>query len=72
MELEVIELDGNKYYVLTELTGKDNTYLYLSNVEDEEDVFLRKTDKNDPDLVIPLESDEELVEATNLLAEFLN
>lgn len=72
MELEIIEIDDKEYYVLTELQGKEENYLYLSNVNDDEDVFLRKSDKTNPDIVIPLESDEELTEATTLLQEFLN
>jgi len=71
MELEIIEIDNQEYYVLKELQGKTNNYLYLSNVNDENDVFLRKTDINDQDIVVPLESDEELQEATNLLKEFI-
>lgn len=72
LELEVVTIDNKEYYILTELQGKTETYLYLSNVKDEEDVFLRKTDKKDPDTIIPLESDEELEEATKLLKNFLN
>ena len=72
MELEIIEIDDKEYYVLTELPGKEENYLYLSNVNDDEDVFLRKSDKTNPDIVIPLESDEELKEAATLLQEFLN
>lgn len=71
MELEIIEIDNQEYYVLTELKGKTENYLYLSNVNDDEDVFLRKSDKNNPDIVIPLASDEELQEATTLLKEFI-
>lgn len=71
MELEIIEIDNQEYYILTELKGKTENYLYLSNVNDEDDVFLRKTDKNNPDTVIPLESDEELEEATELLKNFI-
>lgn len=71
MELEIIEIDNQEYYVLTELQGQTEKYLYLSNVNDEDDVFLRKADKNNSDIVIPLESDEELIEATTLLKEFI-
>ena len=56
MELEIIEIDNQEYYVLTELQGQTEKYLYLSNVNDEDDVFLRKADKNNSDIVIPLES----------------
>ena len=71
MELEIIEIDNQEYYVLTELQGQTEKYLYLSNVNDEDDAFLRKADKNNSDIVIPLESDEELIEATTLLKEFI-
>lgn len=71
MELEIIEIDNKEYYVLTELKGKSETYLYLSNKEDEEDTFLRKVDKNEPNTIIPLESEEEFEEATELLQEFI-
>lgn len=57
-EVEVIAIDNKRYAVIKEITHNDNTFLYLSNLEDEEDTLIRKVDKNQKDLVIPIEEQE--------------
>ena len=70
-DLEVITIDDKDYAVIKEVSHESNTYLYLSNILDEEDTLIRKIDKNDKDLVIPLESDQEFEIACNLLLKFI-
>ena len=84
----VVLLGGEYYRYKVELTGLEHGKEYWYEIgdgvvydspvsfrvgeNDDEDVFLRKSDKTNPDIVIPLESDEELKEAATLLQEFLN
>ena len=63
-DLELIEINDTNYVVLKEVKHKDTSYLYLSNVNDEEDMMIRKTKGEE---VIPLESEEEFEIACNLL-----
>lgn len=66
-ELEVITIDEKDYLVIKEVTYKDDVYLYLSNKEDDEDNLIRKVDKNNKKIVIPLENDKEFELACSLL-----
>lgn len=66
-DLEVVTIDDNQYLVLKEVKHDDISYLYLSNINDEEDTLIRKTDKKDKDMILPLESEQEFEIACNLL-----
>ncbi|MBQ3297838.1 MAG: hypothetical protein IJG97_03435 [Bacilli bacterium] len=63
-DLELVEINNNSYVVLKEVKHKDTSYLYLSNINDEEDIMIRKTEG---DMIIPLASEEEFEIACNLL-----
>lgn len=66
-DLEVVTIDENQYLVLKEVKHDDISYLYLSNINDEEDTLIRKTDKKDKDMILPLENEQEFEIACNLL-----
>lgn len=66
-ELDVVNIDNKNYLVINKVTSNDNTFLYLSNIEDEDDTLIRKIDKNDSSQAIPLENDKEFEIACNLL-----
>ena len=63
-EFEVVEINEMSYIILKEVTYKEISYLYLSNVNDEEDTLIRKAEG---DMIIPLTSEEEFEIACNLL-----
>ena len=65
-EVEVIEINDTNYVVLKEVKHDNTSYLYLTNINDEEDIMIRKTKDDD---VIPLESEEEFEIACNLLVK---
>ena len=65
-ELEVIEINNASYVVLKEIAHNDTSFLYLSNINDEEDTMIRKTDG---DMLVPLASEEEFEIACNLLVK---
>ena len=62
-DLEVVEIDDKSYLILKEAIKDNKTYLYLSNINDEEDTLIRKLENND---VLPLENDKEFELACNL------
>ena len=62
-DLEVIDIDDKSYLILKEVTKDKKTFLYLSNINDEEDTLIRKLEK---DVILPLESDKEFELACNL------
>lgn len=66
-ELEIITLGNIDYYILSEVKNNGTTYIYLANVLDRDDTLIRKSSKDDEDLFIPLESEEEFELACLLL-----
>lgn len=65
-ELDVVTINEQDYVVLKECTKNNKTYLYLSNINDDDDTLIRKVDENDKNTVIPLESENEFELACNL------
>ncbi len=65
MNVKCIKLeDGITYMALDEIDNKEITYVYLSNIEDEEDFCIRKVDNmKNSELLIGLDSDEEFDKA---------
>ena len=61
MNVKCIKLeDGITYMVIDEIDDKNNTYVYLSNIEDDEDFCIRKVDNiRNSELLVGLDSDEE-------------
>ena len=59
----------NKNYILI---TKINHYLYLSNEKNSRDMMIRKEDVNDPEVLLPLEDDEEFEQALLLLTRKKN
>ena len=66
-EVEVITLGDKEYYILNEVKHNEVTYIYLSNVIDRDDTLIRKSSKDDEDMYIPLQSEEEFELACLLL-----
>lgn len=62
-EVEIYSFDNKDYVLVTKI----DSYLYLSNEKDPRDMMIRKEDVNNPDLLLPLEDDEEFERALLLL-----
>lgn len=62
-EVEVYSFDDKDYVLVTKI----DSYLYLSNEKDPRDMMIRKEDADDPELLLPLEDDEEFEKALLLL-----
>lgn len=65
-DIEVVEIDNTTYAVLKEVTHKNTSYIYLSNINDEDDMLIRKVAN---DMLVPLENEEEFEIACNLLVK---
>ena len=62
-EVEIYSFDNKDYVLVTKI----DSYLYLSNEKDPRDMMIRKEDVNNPDLLLPLEDDEEFEHTLLLL-----
>ncbi len=62
-EVEIYSFDDKDYVLVTKI----DSYLYLSNEKDPRDMMIRKEDVNNPDLLLPIEDDEEFEHALLLL-----
>lgn len=48
------EIDDIQYLLIDELKINGTEYLYLSNIDDENDIIFRKRDKDDAEVLLPL------------------
>lgn len=70
-ELEVVKIDDKDYAIIHEIEKDGKTFLYMSNVEDENDNMIRKIEPNNKDLILPLENDQEFELACGLLMKLI-
>lgn len=69
MDVEVMTIDGKEYGIFNEIVEKDTNYVFLVNLKNEKDMMIRKSSKDDKDLYIPLEDEDEYYLATLLLSK---
>lgn len=72
LDVNVMTIDGIDYVLVNQLEEENVTYIYLSNIDDPNDVVIRKSSPNDKDLFIPLEDEDEYYLANLLLFKKLN
>ena len=65
-ELEILTIDDSDYAVIDRIKDNNNTYVYLTNIEDETDFFVRKEQN---DTLLALEDETELNKALELFAK---
>lgn len=66
-EVEIYNINGQDYMLLDRVTKDLDTYLYFSNMSVGNDYVIRKLDRNNPEEMIPLDSEEEVKLAILLL-----
>ncbi len=64
-ELEIMTVDNKDYIIMKEVKEQNTIFVFLSNVNDPDDVMIRKS--NDNILYVPLENEEEYRLASLLL-----
>ncbi len=65
-DVEVMTVDDKDYIVMKEVMENGTSFVFLSGVDNPDDVMIRKSSPHDPYLYIPLESEEEVHLATLL------
>ena len=68
VDVDIYVINDEEYYFLGEEIIKDTSYLYLSKVDDEDFVMLRKRDKDDPDVLVTLDNEAEVKMASIVFA----
>ena len=66
-EVEYVLIDNKKDEVVMEKASGDTTYMYLSNLDDENDNLIRKYTTVDQETIYPLDNDEEFELAMSLI-----
>ena len=66
-EVEVMTVDGQDYIILKEVFHNQISYVFLSNIQNPDDVMIRKNTLENPNQYIPLESEDEYRLVTSLL-----
>ncbi len=71
MNIKCVKLeDGIEYMILDEIDSDVNTYVYLTNIDDEEDFCIRKVDNSrNSELLVGLDSNEEFDKALLLFTK---
>lgn len=65
-ELEILTIDDKDYAVIDRIKDNDSTYVYLTNIDDETDFFVRKEQN---DTLLALEDETELNKTLELFAK---
>lgn len=65
--VEYVLIDNIKYEIVMEKTLNDKTYLYLTNVNDDKDMLIRKYTPDNKEILKPLDNDKEFEEAMKLI-----
>ena len=60
VDVDIYVINDEEYYLIDELEIKGTSYLYLSKVEDEEFFMFRKRYKDDPEVLVTLDNEEEV------------
>ena len=65
--VEYVLIDNIKYEIVMEKTLNDKTYLYLTNINDDKDMLIRKYTHDSKEILKPLDNDKEFEEAMELI-----
>ena len=60
MNVNYYDIDNKKYTIANDFTIDNINYLLLVNLEDEDDVLLRKVDPSDDNYLLPLDNEDEV------------
>ena len=65
--VEYVLIDNIKYEIVMEKTLNNKTYLYLTNINDDKDMLIRKYTHDSKEILKPLDNDKEFEEAMKLI-----
>lgn len=72
VDVDVMTIDGTDYVLVNQLEEENVTYIYLSNIDDPNDIVIRKSSSDNKELFIPLDDEDEYFLANLLLFKKLN
>ena len=70
-DIETITFGNDNYAIIKEIPYKNTVFLYLSNINDENDVLIQKL-ANDMDTIIPLDDEREFDLACSIFFKNIN
>ena len=70
-DVETVTFGKSSYAIIKEIPYKNTVFLYLSNVNDENDVLIQKL-ASDMDTIIPLDDEREFDLACNIFFKSIN
>lgn len=68
MDIKTVKIDDKTYMIIDKIVDEE-TFFYLSNINNTDDILVRKVDKENPDYMIPLKDD---VEYNKAMLVYLN
>ena len=71
-DVEIMTIDQKDYIIMKEVVENGISFVFLSGLEDPDDVMIRKSSPQDPYIYIPLENEEEYRLATLLFFKTTN
>lgn len=60
VDVDIYVINDEEYYLLAEEVIRGTSYLYLSKVDDEDFFMIRKRDKEDSEVLMTLDNEEEV------------
>ena len=67
VSVDCFEIEGKKYMITNQAKDNNIVYYFLSNLEDNEDMMIKKAKENDLSMLYPLDNDGEVIHAIRLL-----
>lgn len=59
VDVDIYVINDEEYYLMAEHDINGTSYLYLSKVDDEDYFMFRKRDKDDPEVLVTLDNEQE-------------
>ncbi len=60
VDVDIYVINDEEYYLMEELEIEGTSYLYLSKVDNEDEYMFRKRDKEDPQVLVSLDDEQEV------------
>lgn len=67
--VEYVLIDNIKYEIVMEKVSNNKAFLYLTNINDDKDMLIRKYTHDNKEILKPLDNDKELEEALKLIED---
>jgi len=71
VQVEIMRVNNKDYVIMKEVVENDISFVFLSNLEDPNDMMIRKSTPKDPNHYVPLDNEEEYQLASLLLFQSL-